>query len=199
MTNLKKGIYSFITKKEIFNNYPYLHVENTTKFIPKLSQPSKILSEKKIIEIHSHLPYYHQYKDFKLLYSMDKDGTNFMTLIDKCSNYENTFLLAKSDKNEVFGAYLSESLRILYGDFYGTAESFVFTFFDTDKIRVYPATRANELYIYTETDKIAFGCTDENFVLCFENNFQSCFTGKTTTFNNPSLIKQNVSNITVVN
>ena len=48
-------------------------------------------------EIHSHLPYYHQYKDFKLLYSMGKDGTNFMTLIDKGSNYENTFLLAKSD------------------------------------------------------------------------------------------------------
>ena len=94
---------------------------------------------------------------------------------------------------------MSESLRILYGDFYGTAETFVFTFFDTDKIRVYPATRANELYIYTETDKIAFGSTDENFVLCFENNFQSCFTGKTATFNNPSLIKQNVSNITVVN
>ena len=43
MTNLKKDIYLFITKKEIFNNYPYLHVENTTKFIPKLSQPSKIL------------------------------------------------------------------------------------------------------------------------------------------------------------
>ena len=130
---------------------------------------------------------------------MDKDGTNFMTLIDKGSNYENTFLLAKSDKKEVFGAYLSESLRILCRDFYGTAETFVFTFFDTDKIRVFPAARANELYIYTETDKIAFRCTDENFALCFENNFQSCFTGKTTTFNNPSLIKQNVSNITVVN
>ena len=199
MLNLKNDIYSFISNKEIYNNYPYLRVENNTKFIPKLSHQSKILTEKKIIEIHSRLPYYHQYKDFKLLYTMDKDGTNFTTLIDKGSNYENTILLAKSDKNEIFGVYLSESLKILYGDFYGTAETFVFTFFDTDKIRVFPATRANELFIYTEPDKIAFGCTDENFALCFENNFENCFTGKTTTFNNPPLVKENVSNITVVN
>ena len=199
MSNLKNDIYSFISKKEIFNNYPYLRIENTTKFIPKLSHESKILTEKKLIEIHSHLPYYHQYKDLKLLYSMDKDGTNLKTLIDKGSEHENTILFAKSDKYEIFGAYLSESLRVLYGDFYGTAETFVFTFYDTDRIRVFPATRANELYIYTEPDKIAFGCTDENFALSFEDNFQSCFTGKTTTFDNPPLVKENTSNITVVN
>lgn len=199
MANLKTDIFSFITKKEIFNSYPFLRVENTTKFIPKLSQPSKIISEKKLIELHSHLPYYHQYKDFKLIYSMDRDGTDFMTIIDKGSKYENTIIIAKSDQNEIFGAYLSESLRILYGDFYGTAETFVFTFFDTDKIRVFHATRANELYIYTESSKIAFGCTEENFALSFEDNFQCCFTGKTITFDNPPLVKENTSNVTVVN
>ena len=130
---------------------------------------------------------------------MDRDGTNLMTIIDKGSKYENTILVAKSDEYEIFGAYLSESLRVLFGDFYGTAETFVFTFFDTDRIRVYHATRENELYIYSEPDKIAFGCTGENFALSFEDNFQSCFTGKTTTFNNPPLVKENVSNITVIN
>ena len=199
MLNLKNDIFSFISKKEIYNNYPYLRVENNTKFIPKLSSQSKILTEKKLIEIHSHIPYYHQYKDLKLLYSMDKDGTDFMTLINSGENYQNTILFAKSIKNEIFGAYLSEPLRVLYGDFYGTAETFVFTFYDTDRIRVFPATRENDLYIYTEPEKIAFGCTEENFALCFENNFENCFTGKTITFNNPSLVKENVSNVTVVN
>ena len=199
MSKLKNDIFSFISKKEIFNNYPYLRVENTTKFIPKLSQESKIINQKKLIEIHSHLPYYHQYKDFKLLFSMDKDGTNLMTMIERGSNYENTILFAKSDKYEIFGAYLSESLRVLYGDFYGTAETFIFTFYDTDKIRVFPATRDNELYIYTDPSKIAFGCTEENFALSFEDNFQSCFTGKTITFDNPPLVKENVSNVQVVN
>ena len=199
MSNLKKDIYSFISKTEIYNNYPYLRIENTTKFIPKLSQNSKILTEKKIIEIHSHLPYYHQYKDLKLLYSMDKDGTDLMTMINKGQGYENTFLVAKSSNNEIFGAYLSESLRILYADFYGTAETFVFTFFNTDKIRVFHATRNNELYIYTDPSKIAFGCTEENFALSFEENFTNCFTGKTITFDNPPLVEENVSNVTVVN
>ena len=199
MSSLKKDIFSYMTQNEIFNNYPYLRVENTTKYIPQLSGTSKILTEKKLIEIHSHLPYYHQYKNFKLLYSMDVDGTNVQTIIDKCSGYENTILIAKSDKYEIFGAYLSESLRVLYNDFYGTAETFIFTFFDTDRIRVFPATRENENYIYTDEDKIAFGCTGENFGLSFEKNFAHCFTGKTTTYNNPPLVKEKVNNILVVN
>ena len=158
MLTLKKDIFSFISKKEILNNYPFLRVENTTKFIPQLSHESKILKRKKLIDIHSHLPYYQQYKDFKLLYSMDKDGTNITTIVNKGEGYEHTILLAKSDKYEVFGAYLSESLRILYGDFYGTAETFVFTFFDTDRIRVFPATRENDLYIYIRSgDSFASG------------------------------------------
>jgi hypothetical protein len=85
MSSLKKDIFSYMTKDEIFNNYPYLRVENTSKFIPQLSHKSKIFTEKKLMEIHSHLPYYHQYKNFKLLYSMDKDGTNVLTIIDKCN------------------------------------------------------------------------------------------------------------------
>lgn len=199
MSNLKNDIFSFIINKETYNNYPFFRIENTTKYIPKLSKESKILTEKKLIEIHSHLPYYHQYKDFKLLYSMDKDGTSLVTMIDSGTEYENTILVAKSDNNEVFGAYLSESLRVKYNDFYGTAETFIFTFYNTDRIRVFPATRSNEFYIYTEPTKIAFGCSDENFSLSFEDNFSNCFTGTTATYNNPPLCKDNSKSITVVN
>ena len=199
MSYLKKDIFSFITKKETYNNYPYFRVENTTKFIPKLSKESKILTQKKLIEIHSHLPYYHQYKDFKLLYNMDKDGTSLMTMIDKGSEYENTILFVKTVKNEIFGAYLSESLRIKYHDFYGTAETFIFTFYDTDKIRVFHATQANDLYIYTDPDKIAFGCSDDNFSLSLENDFKDCFTGTTVTYNNSPLWKEKTDNAVVVN
>ena len=199
MSTLKNDVFSFISKKEILNNYPFLRVENTTKFIPQLSDESKILTRKKLIEIHSHLPYYQQYKDFKLLYSMDKDGTNITTIVNKGEEYKYTILIAKSDKYEVFGAFLTEPLRILYADFYGTPETFVFTFFDTDRIRVFPSTRENDLYIYTDPDKIAFGCTEENFAISFEDNFSRCFTGKTITFNNPPLVKENVSNICVIN
>ena len=199
MSYLKKDIFSFITKKETYNNYPYFRVENTTKFIPKLSKESKILTQKKLIEIHSHLPYYHQYKDFKLLYNMDKDGTSLMTMIDKGSEYENTILFVKTVKNEIFGAYLSESLRIKYHDFYGTAETFIFTFYDTNKIRVFHATQANDLYIYTDPDKIAFGCSDDNFSLSLENDFKDCFTGTTVTYNNSPLWKEKTDNAVVVN
>ena len=199
MTNLKNDIFFFITKKETYNNYPYFRVENTTKFIPKLSNESKILTEKKLIEIHSHLPYYHQYKDFKMLYNMDKNGTSLLTMIDKGAEYENTILFVKTLKNEIFGAYLSESLRVKYNDFYGTAETFLFTFYDTERIRVFPATKINDLYIYTEPDKIAFGCSDDNFSLSLEEDFKNCFSGPTVTFNNPTLWKEKTDNAIVVN
>ena len=199
ISNLKNDIFSFIINKETYNDYPYFRIENTTKYIPKLSKPSKILTDKKLIEIHSHLPYYHQYKDFKLLYNMDKDGTSFTTLIDKGSEYENTILFLKSSENEIFGAYLSESLRIKYHDFYGTAETFIFTFYNTNKIRVYHATQSNDLYIYTDPEKIALGCSDDNFSLSVEENFKNCFSDTTVTYNNPPLWKENTSNVTIVN
>ena len=190
MTNLKSDVFNFISKKNTFSEYPYFRVENIIKYIPKLSQESKILNEKKIIEIHSHIPYYHQYKNFKLLYSMDRDGTALTTMINKGETYENTILVVKNSNKEIFGAYLSEALKIKYNDFYGTAETFLFTFYDTNRIRVFPATRNNEHYIYTEATKIAFGCSDDNFSLSLEDDFSSCFTGTTTTYDNPPLCKQ---------
>ena len=196
---LKNDVFSFITKKEVYNDYPYFRVENTSKFIPKLSRESKILTEKKLIELHSHIPYYHQYKNLKLLYSMDKDGTSLANIIEKGEEYENTILLLKSAEEEIFGAYLSESLNIKYNDFYGTAETFVFTFYNTEKIRVFPATQTNDLYIYTDPTKIAFGCSDDNFSLSIEEDFKHCFTGSTVTFNNPPLCKEEANNICVVN
>lgn len=199
MSNLKNDIFSFMIKKETYNNYPYLRIENTSKYIPKLSKESKILTDKKLIEIHSHLPYYHQYKDFKLLFNMDKDGTSLMTMIERGSEYENTILFVKTLKNEIFGAYLSESLRIKHHDFYGTAETFIFTFYDTDKIRVFPATQANDLYIYTDPEKLAFGCSDDNFSLSLEDDFKNCFSGTTVTYNNLSLFKEKTDNAIVVN
>ena len=130
---------------------------------------------------------------------MDKDGASFTTFIGKGSEYENIILFLKSSENEIFGAYISESLRIKYHDFYGAAETFIFTFYNTNKIRVYHATQSNDLYIYTDPEKIAFGCSDDNFSLSVEENFKNCFSDTTVTYNNPPLWKENTSNVTIVN
>ena len=45
MSYLKKDIFH-LTRKKKYINYPYFRVENTTKFIPKLSKESKILLKK---------------------------------------------------------------------------------------------------------------------------------------------------------
>ena len=131
---------------------------------------------------------------------MDKEGTNPSSMIDKGSDYENTILFVKTLNKEVFWDYFSESLRIKYHDFYGTAETFIFTFYDTDKIRrLFHATQSNDSYIYTDPEKLPFGCSDDTFSLSLENDFKDCFTGITSTYNNLPLWKENTNNAFVVN
>ena len=71
--------------------------------------------------------------------------------------------------------------------FYGNYECFLFTFFDSDTIHVYPSTGINENYIYCQNDVLAFGCSNKNFSLVFYNDFQYGFSSFTNTFKNNSL------------
>ena len=68
-----------------------------------------------------------------------------------------------------------------------------------DKIRVFHDTQNKYLYIYTDPEKVAFGCYDDNLSLSLEENFNNCFSGTTTTYNNPPLWKEDTSNVSVIN
>jgi len=43
--------------------------------------------------------------------------------------------------------------------FYGTGETFVFSFYKGDRIHSYASTGLNDYYIYTDMEMIAFGCS----------------------------------------
>ena len=59
----------------------------------------------------------------------------------------------------------NEELKFNSNKFYGTGETFIFTFYRRDKINCYISSGENDYYIFSDFDRIAFGCSDSNFSL----------------------------------
>lgn len=79
ITNIINSIDNYYQDMDAYDDYPYFRVQNSVKFIPQLSEKSEILTEKQLRQLHSHLPYYHQYKNLKLVYSTSKHGISLKT------------------------------------------------------------------------------------------------------------------------
>ena len=196
MLTLSKNFSSFSKNPDVFSDYPFFRVQNTCKFIPKLDKESEILTKRHLRELHANIPYYQQYKNFRLLYSMSIDGTLLKTFYSKAEGVQNSILVVKDDIGNVFGAYISDYIQCLYNQFYGTAETFLFSFFDTERIKCFGATRINDYYIFSDDKHLAFGCSDDCFSLSLDNDFWDGFTYTTKTYNNLPLSKN--SKFTVV-
>ena len=65
----------------IYSEYPYFKEENKTNYIPQLSINSEILNKNQILDLHNNLPYYEQYKNMNLLYSLIHDGSSIKTFL----------------------------------------------------------------------------------------------------------------------
>lgn len=169
-----------------YGDYPYFKIQNTCNFVPKLSAPSEILNELHLKELHSRLPYYLQYLNFKLVYSLSKDGSLLKTFYQKNKDINNSIIVVKDDNGNVFGAFATEMFHNK-SDFYGTGETFLFTFYNGTRIHVFNSTGKNEHYIYSDNKQLCFGCSDNYFSLALENDFYEGYSKTTQTFNNQIL------------
>lgn len=168
------------------NIYPHFKAQQSFKFVPKLDFKSNIFSEKQLIELHNNLPNINRFKNFKLLYSFEKDGISFSTFYQKVSGFQQSIIVIEDDMQNVFGVYLSEEIRNSQ-KFYGTGETFLFSFFKSVKIHCFQSTMENDFFIYTDDEIISFGCEDKYFSLSVRNDFLKGTSRKTKTYNNPCL------------
>jgi len=170
-----------------YGDYPYFRINPTVKFIPKITNfNSEILSERQLKEIHMNIPYYMQYKNLKLLYSATKHGISMKQFYMNTLGEKITILVIKDDNQHILGGYLSESIRNSQ-KFYGTGETFVFSFHNSERLHTYPATMENEYFIYSDDDVIALGCDDTNFSISIRDEFLKGCSHTTKTFKNPIL------------
>lgn len=96
-------------------------------------------------------------REWKLLFSINKDGVSFHTFYHNLKNRDNTVILIRDQLGKVFGAYMCEEWhKTLH--FYGMGESFVFHFDKiTKRIAVHRYTGANEKIQFSDERCIIIG------------------------------------------
>ena len=168
------------------DNYPYFTSQNPAQYLPKLNIPSEIFTSIQLKELHSKLPYYHQYTNLRRVFSISVDGCALRSLYDKSENVNNSILVVKDEDGNIFGGYASEAWKPKF-TFYGTGECFLFTYFKENRIHTFSSSGQNEHYMYGDNDQICMGCSDDYFSLSLRNNFLDGYSKTTTTYNNECL------------
>ena len=166
--------------------YPYFTRQNAVQYLPKLNVPTEIFTNIQLKELHSKLPYYHQYTNLKRIFSISVDGCALRSFYNKCEGINNSILLIKDDEKNIFGAYSSEVFTPT-SKFSGTGECFLFTFYKGNKIHVFGATGINDNYMYCDHEQICFGCSNDYFSLSLRNHLLDGYSKSTETYHNEPL------------
>lgn len=88
---------------------------------------SRIMTRHMKVCLRQMVPEIYQYKAWELVFDTAHDGVSYDTLFYKARKYNPTIVLIEDTKGSVFGIYASQVWRESK-DFYGTGETFVFSF-----------------------------------------------------------------------
>ncbi|KAI7880372.1 TLD-domain-containing protein [Lichtheimia hyalospora FSU 10163] len=121
-----------------------------------------------------------------LLYSLDQHGTSLATLYRRAkANRAPCVLAIKDDNDQVFGAFLNETLKPSTS-YYGTGECFLWTE-KNQHVKIFPWTGKNEYMILADTDFIAMGGGDGKFGLWINADLERGYSEQCPTFDNEPL------------
>uniref|UniRef100_A0A131YWP9 Oxidation resistance protein 1 n=1 Tax=Rhipicephalus appendiculatus TaxID=34631 RepID=A0A131YWP9_RHIAP len=136
--------------------------------LPELLDSTEIFTEEHRRELCKHLPARAESYAWTLVYSTLKHGFSLKTLYREMLKIESPILLAVLDtEGAVFGVLTSCSLR-MSDYFYGTGESFLFTFHP--EFKLYKWTGENGYFIKGNADSLAFGAGDGQFGLWLDGD-----------------------------
>ena len=170
------------TEDEIISSLP--KSESFSRYRPNLADDSVIMNETQMILIGRLLPPLYRMREWVRLYSLSVDGVSLQTFFTNAKGSWNTLLFVEDTKGYKFGAYLCEEWSTRK-HFYGTGESFLFTFKDTEEdIKVFKWTGYNEHIQFSDDTSIAVGGADGQFALYLRNNFLNGVSNHCKTFDN---------------
>ncbi|RWS06713.1 TLD domain-containing protein 2-like isoform X9 [Dinothrombium tinctorium] len=147
--------------------------------LPELLGTSEVLTEERRRCLVEHLPARAEGYAWKLIYSTSKHGFSLNTLYREMAKYESPVLLIIQDTcDTVFGALTSCPIR-MSEHFYGTGETFVFTF--NPEFLCFHWTGDNQFFIKGNADSLIIGAGDGLFGLWLDGDLyrgrsQSCNT-----------------------
>ncbi|XP_004642302.2 oxidation resistance protein 1 isoform X2 [Octodon degus] len=157
-------------------------------FRPNLSDPSELLLPDQIEKLTKHLPPRTIGYPWTLVYGTGKHGTSLKTLYRTMTGLDTPVLLVIKDSDgQVFGALASEPFKVSDG-FYGTGETFVFTF--CPEFEVFKWTGDNMFFIKGDMDALAFGGGGGEFALWLDGDLYHGRSHSCKTFGNHTLSKK---------
>ncbi|XP_073446278.1 oxidation resistance protein 1 isoform X3 [Dendrobates tinctorius] len=157
-------------------------------FRPNLSDPSQLLQVDQIEKLTKHLPPRTIGYPWTLVYSTAKHGMSLKTLYRTMLGLDTPVLLVIKDSDaQIFGALASEPFKIS-DCFYGTGETFLFTF--CPEFKVFKWTGDNMFFIKGDMDSLAFGGGGGEFALWLDGDLYHGRSHSCKTFDNDTLSKK---------
>lgn len=153
--------------------------------LPDLLSPSEVLEEEHIKELYTLLPARAVGYPWTRVFSTSYDGFSLKSLYRKMTEFDSPVILVIQDTaGAVFGALLSYPLRPS-DSFYGTGESFLFTFHPSFK--VFKWTGNNDYFVKGNMDSLSIGASEGYFGLWFDGDLNRGASVHCQTYNNDTL------------
>jgi len=93
----------------------------------KLKGHSEILTKDMLLQLGNKIPPLLLMRQWEIVFRISSDGVSLRTFFNKVANYNPTIIVVQDSKKNVFGALVTEKWRTS-PRFYGTGETFLFTF-----------------------------------------------------------------------
>jgi hypothetical protein len=160
------------------------------KPIPKLSRTSSFLTDQDWANIWSWVPARFRILDLELVFVSSEHGYRLGTLFEKSFDSEPLLLVIETTDGNIFGAYLSKSLRNRSSrKFFGTGETFIFNLRPTAQVYSWNETYENQQFIYADENFLAIGCSSGKFGIWIDRDLNQVVSSPCETFRNPSFIE----------
>uniref|UniRef100_A0A673IKJ4 Oxidation resistance protein 1 n=1 Tax=Sinocyclocheilus rhinocerous TaxID=307959 RepID=A0A673IKJ4_9TELE len=175
------------TKEEVNSKHMVKSDPEPESFRPSLNEPSVLLRPDQIEKLAKHLPPRTIGYPWSLAFSTSKHGMSIKSLYRAMQGQDSPVLMVIKDSDgQLFGALASEPFKVS-DSFYGTGETFVFTF--CPEFEVFKWSGDNMFFIKGDMDSLAFGGGGGEFGLWLDGDLYHGRTHSCKTFGNPMLSK----------
>ncbi|XP_033727121.1 oxidation resistance protein 1-like isoform X2 [Pecten maximus] len=153
--------------------------------LPELVGQSKIMEEKHIFMLNRMLPPRTIGYPWMMIYSTEQHGFSLRTLYRDMQGIDSPILLVVHDTSDnIFGAVTSQALK-MSDHFYGTGESFLYTFYP--EFKVFHWTGDNDFFLKGNAESLFIGAGQGNFGLWFDGDIYHGRTQHCETYDNDIL------------
>ncbi|XP_045688703.1 TLD domain-containing protein 2 isoform X2 [Phyllostomus hastatus] len=152
---------------------------------PQLTEASQVLGAS---QMSLHLPPSVTGHTWSLAFCTARDGFSLRSLYRQMEGHSGPVLLVLKDQDgQMFGAFSSSAFQLSKG-FYGTGETFLFSF--SSQLKVFKWTGSNSFFVKGDVDSLMMGSGSGEFGLWLDGDLYHGESHPCATFNNEVLARR---------